>query len=260
MKHLITLSILCLSLMSFNTPSDLRLKQNTAFTRGEKLSYRVHYGLINAGEATLEVTADTTIIGKRPTLHLVGKGNSVGAFNWFFKVRDKYESFIDEESMMPWLFVRKVEEGNYKLNRTILFNQYKQKAIIDKKEYKIPEYCQDLLSAFYYARTLDLQNAQLNDTITINTFFDKENYPLMIKYIGKEIIDSDIGEIRCLKFRPMLQVGRVFEEEEDMTIWISDDSNKVPVRVQADVLVGSIKMDLNGTEGLVSEMAILDED
>ena len=256
MKALIVLITICITLLSFTTsPPKLRKGKNKAFTRGEKLTYRVHYGLINAGEAVLEVKGDSTIIGKRKTLHLVGNGKSLGAFNWFFKVRDNYESYLDEESLMPWLFIRNVEEGSYKLDRTVLFNQYKKKAVVDDSTYVVPAYCQDLLSAFYYARTLDLENLALNDTVSINTFFDKENYQLMIKYIGKDTLDSDIGDIRCLKFRPLLQVGRVFKEEEDMTVWISDDPNKVPVRVQANVVVGSIKMDLNDTEGLLHKLA-----
>lgn len=261
MKNLLLISIICVALFSFRTPPpELRKESNKAFKRGEKLTYRIHYGLINAGEATLEVKEDSTIIGKRKTLHLVGRGRSLGAFNWFFKVKDKYESYLDEESLMPWLFVRNVEEGNYKINRTVMFNQYKKKAVVDDSTYKVPEYCQDLLSAFYYARTLDLQNLNVNDTVRINTFFDFENYPLMIKYVGKDTLDSDIGDIKCLKFKPLLQVGRVFKEEEDMTVWISDDPNKVPVRVQANVVVGSIKMDLSKSEGLVSQLALIDED
>lgn len=256
MKVTLVILSICVTLLSFTTPPPkLRKGKNKAFTRGEKLTYRVHYGLINAGEAVLEVKEDSTIIGKRKTLHLVGKGKSLGAFNWFFKVRDNYESYLDEESLMPWLFIRNVEEGNYKLDRTVLFNQYEKKAVVDDSAYVVPAYCQDLLSAFYYARTLDLENLALNDTVSINTFFDNENYPLMIKYIGKDTLDSDIGDIRCLKFRPLLQVGRVFKEEEDMTVWISDDPNKVPVRVQANVVVGSIKMDLNETEGLLHKLA-----
>lgn len=261
MKNLLIISIICVALLSFTSPPpELRKESNQAFQRGEKLTYRIHYGLINAGEATLEVKQDSTMIGKRKTLHLVGKGRSLGAFSWFFKVKDKYESYLDEESLMPWLFVRNVEEGNYKINRTVMFNQYKKNAVVDDSSYVVPEYCQDLLSAFYYARSLDLQSLSLNDTVQINTFFDFENYPLMIKYIGKDTLDSDIGEIRCLKFRPLLQVGRVFKEEEDMTVWISDDQNKVPVRVQADVVVGSIKMDLSDTEGLISDLALVNVD
>ena len=110
---------------------------------------------------------------------------------------------------------------------------------INKRKDKI-----NILSAFYYARTLDLQNAEINQEFVINTFFDREMYPLKIKFIGKEKVKTKLGDFNCLKFRPMVEKGRVFKEEEDLTLWISDDNNKVPVRLKANLLVGSIKMDL----------------
>ncbi len=260
MKRIVFVIPLLLILISFKsgTKTSLREIDNKAFQRGEVLKYRVHYGIIDAGEAVLEVKDENKKIFDRNTLHVVGTGRSLGAFDWFFKVRDRYESYIDESSVMPWFFVRKVSEGGYKLDRNIAFNQYKNTAKVDNSVYELPDYSQDILSSFYYARSLDLQSLNVGDTITINTFFDFENYPLGIKYIGKEVIDSDIGEIRCLKFRPLLQVGRVFKEEEDMTVWISDDKCKVPVRVQANVLVGSIKMDITSVSGLTGDLAFED--
>ena len=113
---------------------------------------------------------------------------------------------------------------------------------------------QDLLSAFYYARTLDLQNAKTGQEYVINTFFDREMYPLKIKFLGKEIVKTKLGRFSCLKFRPLVEEGRVFKEEEDMTIWISDDANKVPIRVKSNLLVGSINMDLVEYENLVGPL------
>ena len=233
------------------------VKQN-AFKKGEFLRFDVSYGVFDTAEATLEIKKNTEKIGLRNTMHVVGKGWSKGALSWFFKVEDRYETFIDEDAILPWKFIRHVREGGYELDREILFNQYSDKAFVfqnDKKEYQVTPNTQDLLSAFYYARTLDLQNANVGQEFMINTFFDREMYPLKIKFLGKEIIKTKLGRFSCLKFRPLVEQGRVFKEEEDMTIWISNDANKVPIRVTSDLLVGSINMDLVEYKNLIHPLS-----
>lgn len=225
----------------------LRSVSQTSFGRGEYLEYKVSYGLFDAAKATLEIKPESQNVKGRKTMHIVGKGRSSGALRWFFKVDDSYETYVDEEAILPWRFIRHVREGGYKLDRSIDFDQYKNKAIVfqkDTKNYTVKPNTQDLLSAFYYARTLDLRSAKVGQEFIINTFFDREMYPLKIKYLGKEEIETDLGEFNCLKFRPMVEKGRVFKEEEDMTLWLSDDENKVPIRLKTNLLIGSIKMDL----------------
>jgi len=119
------------------------------------------------------------------------------------------------------------------------------------KHFKVEPNTQDLLSAFYYARTLDMVNIRVGQEFEIQTFFDREMYPLKFKYLGKEVVKTKLGSFNCLKFRPMVEKGRVFKEEEDMTLWVSDDQNKVPIRLKTDLLVGSIEMDLVEYKNLV---------
>jgi len=148
---------------------------------------------------------------------------------------------------LPWKFIRHVREGGYELDRDIRFDQYLNTAKVTQngdKDYNVESNTQDLLSAFYYARTLDMQDAEIGQEFVINTFFDREMYPLKFKFLGSEVVTTDLGSFNCLKFRPMVEKGRVFKEEEDMTLWVSDDANKVPIRVKSDLLVGSIEMDL----------------
>lgn len=235
----------------------LRTLNNTAFKPGERLTYRVHYGFIDAGTAELEVSSSTSNIGQRECYHVIGSGRSVGAFDWFFKVRDKYESYIDREAMVPWLFVRNISEGGYKKSQRVVFKQYQDSAASEKKTIAVPDNTQDLISAFYYARTIDFSKASPGQIFPINGYLDDEVLPLNIRFIGRENISTKFGTFRCIKFRPMLQEGRVFKDNEDMTVWISDDLNKIPVRVQTDILVGSIKMDLNGFENLSHTPAIV---
>jgi hypothetical protein len=225
---------------------------NNSFKRGETLRYRIHYGAVNAGEADMIIDNTSTKINNRPTLHVVGVGESKGAFDWFFKVRDRYESYLDEEALMPWLFIRKVDEGGFKINQNQTFDHNGGKVNSNGKSLAVPKYIQDMISSFYYARTLDFSKAKAGDIFSVQTFIDDEIWDLKIKYLGKEVVDSDIGKINCLKFCPIVQKGRVFKREEDLSLFISDDANHVPVRAMGEIAVGSIKMDLVGTSGLMT--------
>lgn len=238
---------------------DLRVLKNEAFQRGEKLKYRLHYGFMDAGIAELEIKDEVKEIGPRKTYHIVGKGTSKGAFDWFFKVRDRYETYIDEQAIVPWMFIRRVYEGGYTINQDYFFNHYTKKVKVEEgKSFDIPEGTQDMLSAFYAARCLDFSNAKEGDIFTITSFVDKEIFPLQIKFVGKETIKTNLGKFKCLKFYPVVQKGRVFKKEEDLRVWISDDKNHIPIRAQAEVLVGSIKMDLDGYSGLANPISKVD--
>jgi hypothetical protein len=233
-------------------------QKNDAFKKGEVLTYRLHYGVVDAGEAILEVRDVEKKFGERDAFHIVGIGRSKGAFDWFFKVRDRYETFIDQEELVPLVFIRRVDEGGYKINQNYVFNHYKKTVNADGKNFQIPEKVekvQDMLSAFYYARNMDFSNAKPGQVFTITSFVDNEIYPLQIKYIGKETIETDLGTFRCIKFRPVVQKGRVFKKEEDLNVWITDDKNKIPVRAQANLMVGSVKMDLEGFKNLANPIA-----
>lgn len=234
----------------------LRTVKHSTFKVGEKLTYRLHYGFIDAGLATLEVKESNKKVQGRNLLHIVGQGTSIGSFDWFFKVRDRYDTYIDEQGVFPWLFIRRCDEGGYHVNQDYIFQQHKGKVKTQKgKTHEVPANVQDMLSAFYYARTLDLSNAQEGDVFSIETFLDDEMYTLQIKYAGKETIKIRNGKFRCLKFYPVVQSGRIFKDEEDLEVWITDDANKIPVLAKASILVGSIKMELTNFEGLANPVS-----
>jgi hypothetical protein len=257
MKKLI---LLPLSLMLFATTmfaqdaASYRKITNLAFKRGELLKYRIHYGAVNAGVATLAVDYSNTQVNGRNTLHVVGIGETKGSFDWVFKVRDRYESYVDEDALMPWVFIRRVDEGGFKINQNQTYDHLGGKVNSNGKSLTVPEYIQDMLSSFYYARTLDFSKAKIGDKYAVSCFIDDEIWDLKIKYLGKEVVDSDLGKINCLKFCPVVQKGRVFKKEEDLTLYISDDSNHVPVRAQGELMVGSVKLDLMSTAGLYSSL------
>lgn len=239
-----------------NNVIDLPVNPNTAFKEGEVLTYRLHYGVMDAGVAVLEVKPSVMEISGRKVYHIVGNGFSKGTFDWFFKVRDRYETFIDKDAMVPWMFVRRVDEGGYKFSQDYIFNHYTKKVDVGGGEkYDVPTGIQDMLSAFYAARNVDFTNSKEGDIFSINSFIDKELWPLKIKFVGREPIETAIGKYNCLRFRPIVQKGRVFKSEEDLNIWITDDKNHVPLRAQAKILIGSVKMDIVNASNLANESA-----
>lgn len=231
--------------------------KNDSFKIGEKLTYRMHYGIIDAGEAVLEVQESKIRAKGRKLFKVVGIGRSIRAFDWFFKVRDRYESYIDTESIIPWFFIRRVNEGGFKIKQDYTLHQDLKYVDDGETKIKTPENIQDMLSAYYYARTLDFQSAEIGDTFEFNTIVDEEIFPLKIKFLGREEIKIRSGKYKALKFCPIIQTGRVFKKEEDLTVWISDDKNKIPLYGKAKILFGSIKLEVVKYEGLLNPIAKL---
>ncbi len=246
------LTLLFVSFFNNYSYSYYRIVNNEAFKRGEKLKYRIHYGFVDAAEATIEITEENRKFFDRNTLHVVGIGRSKGTFDFFFKIRDRYETYIDEESIIPWFFGRRVDEGGYKIAQDYAFNHSIRKVNANGRTLDIWQNTQDMLSGFYYARTLDFSNAEEGDVFSVPTIVDGEMYNLQIKFKGREMIKTDWGKINCLKFVPILQKGRIFKNEEDMIVWLSDDKNHIPIRAKANILFGSLKMDLVNYSGLTN--------
>jgi len=255
MKNIVLLfSWIVLSTMSVVAQSSYRKITNEAFQRGEKLGYRIHYGFIDAVNASIEITPEKKQFNGRNTLHVVGTGTSRGTFDFFFKVRDRYESYIDEEALIPWFFGRRIDEGGYKMAQDYAFNHQQKKVSNKGKTYAIWENAQDMISGFFLARTMNLGSFPEGHIFSVPTIVDGEMYTLQIKFKGKEIVKTDFGQIRCLKFVPVLQKGRIFKKEEDMVVWLSDDKNHIPIRAKADILFGSIKVDITSYQGLVNPL------
>lgn len=232
--------------------------ENNAFVKGEKLEYRVHYGLVDAGTAVIEVKNEERKIAGRDVFHIVGTGKSRGAFDWFFKVRDRYETYMDQEGMFPWVFSRQCDEGGYKIDQNYTFFQHKEKVENEDGEvYEVPLGIQDMLSAYFYARTIDFDKLTIGDTITVNSFVDDEVFPLSIRYLGIDTVKVKKGTFSCRKFSPVVQEGRIFKNDEDLLVYISNDENKIPILAEAQILVGSIKMEITNWEGLANPLSKL---
>ncbi len=230
---------------------------NRSFQAGEKLRYRVTYGFVDAGEAVLEVKSTSKKgASNRDLLHVVGTGRTLGAFSAFFKVDDTYESYLDKSGVFPWFFKRRVNEGGYKIEQDYTFKHDKNKVNNgDGKEFKIPMAIQDMISSFYYARTLDFKNMKKGDTFEFKCFMDDEIWPLKVKYVGDEVIHIRKGKFKCHKFVPVVQTGRYFENENDVNFWVTSDENRIPILVKAKIPVGTIKMHLVEWSGLKAALS-----
>jgi hypothetical protein len=229
--------------------------KNEAFKTGEWLRYRVTYGFMDAGEAIMEVKSTSKKGNGRPLYHVVGTGRTLGAFNAFYKVRDTYESYIDQESIMPWYFKRDVNEGGYEIEQDYTFKQNQYKVYNGEKYFKTPMGIQDMVSSFYKARTLDFRGLKPGRIYHFKCFMDDEIFTLKIKYKGDEYVRVRKGKFKCHKFVPVVQTGRYFENEEDVQFWVTADKNKIPLLVKAKIPVGTVKMHLVEWNGLKNELS-----
>ena len=246
MKRVLILFMLFLSFESL-------FAQEVAYKPGEHFKFRIHYGFFNAGYATLDLKKD--VFQGKELYHAVGKGWTTGLSRWFMKVRDLYESYFDEEGR-PYRFIRKIDEGGYTMDKELHFDHGKNKVlVINKKKgevsfYKTPKQIFDMVSVFYYLRNYDMSSLKPGDAISVKMFFDEEVYPFKLKYLGKDVLKTKVGKIRSLKFRPLVQSGRVFKEDESLTVWVSDDKNKMPLLIKAKLLVGALKASLIEYKGV----------
>lgn len=251
MKKIITLLFL-FSAVTLKAGDDFCGIRNSSFQSGENITYTVFYsalGLyVNAGTASF--TTNLERLNNKPVYHITGEGKSNSSYDWIFKVRDKYESYIDTTNLQPLKFVRNVDEGGYKKYENITFNQQTNTAITTEGVYKVPNCIQDVLSSIYYARNIDFSKYKVNDKIPFDMFLDNEVYHLYLRYLGKETVKTKYGKFKAIKFKPLLVKGTIFEGGEKMTVWVSDDANHIPLRIESPISVGSVKVDMMQYRGL----------
>ena len=219
---------------------------------GESCSYRIYYGFINAGHAIYSVTK------KNEEISVIVQGRSNSVVDLFFKIRDRYESRINTKSLLPFYFKRDILEGGDKINQEYFFNHKNNTVKTQKGEYKMKARSQDMLSSFLFGRTLSSSFLKRGNPFFINLFIDEENYNMEVNYLGTEILNTQIGKIRCIKLQPIVQVGRVFSNPDDLRIWVSDDKNHILIKVEMDILVGSIKADIETAKNIKFPLSITD--
>lgn len=244
-----------LSILTTNAQtSEFRKIENNAFKDGEKLTFDVKYGFVTAGVAVMSIPRIRKISG-RNAYHVNFEVNSVPNFDWVFKVRDKYESYIDVEGIFPWRFEQHIREGNYSRDFSAFFDHRKGRAKTSEGEYPIPKNVHDIISAFYFARTIDYSKMKVGDKVELQNFYKDKVHQLDVKYLGKERITVPAGTFDCVIVEPLVLEGGLFKSEGNIVIWLSDDNLKVPVKVKTKVVIGSIDAELTAFEGLVGKFS-----
>ena len=252
-KALLILSVFVTSLGVAVKDDNFRKIDNKAFKEGEKLTFDVNYGFVTAGIAVMEITRVKRISGRK-AYNVVFTVNTVPSFDWIFKVRDRYETYIDVEGLFPWRFEQHIREGSFSRDFSAFFDQRRQKAKTSSGEYEVPEYVNDILSAFYLARTFDYSNLKISDMILMQNFYKDKVYDLNVKYLGKDRISVEAGTFDCIVVEPLVQEGGLFKSEGSIIVWLTDDDLRVPVRVKTKVVIGSIDSELTKYEGLAGKL------
>ena len=225
---------------------------NTAFSAGEELSYTVYYAVagiyIDAGTAVFTNTLEK--LNNKPVYHISGIGKTNPSYDWIYKVRDKYETYVDTATLQPLKFIRNVDEGGYKKYENITFNRGANTAVTSDGVFKVPDCIQDVLSAVYYSRNIDFSKYKVNDKIPFSMFLDDEVFNMYVRYLGKETVKTKYGKFKAIKFKPLLIKGTIFEGGEKMTVWVTDDQNRIPVRVESPIVVGKVKVDMMSSKNI----------
>jgi hypothetical protein len=228
---------------------ELRDIADPVFKAGEQLSYRFRYGFITGAEGTLKVEDGEKIDG-HPTYHITADGKTAGTFDFFYKVRNRYESYVDRTTLLPYLYLENRREGSWKHTDKVKFSQSEGKIVAGKGTFMTKGKTFDFVSAYYFARGLDISKIKIGDKFELPYFLDDGVYTLSITYSGKEVINSAIGKFNCLKFNPTIIAGRVFKKDSKLYLWITDDNNRIPVKANVGLIVGSVTMELTDAKGL----------
>jgi hypothetical protein len=257
-KNLLQISILNVVLILINLSTlcaqNQAGKENTGFQAGEKLNYEMSYGWVTGGKASVELKEIS--YGDKTAFHVKATGYTVGLADKLFYVYDVYESYFDPQTCLPYKSIRNIRENKYtKFQIDTYDHQNNTVSSADKGVIKVKPMTFDVISAAFYLRKEKFENLKPGDILKVHTFFHGDPWDLVIRYKGIETVKLNIGKIECMKFKPVVETG-TFEDEDALSIWISNDKNKIPVRVQMNFFVGSFKTDLTTYSGLKNELII----
>ena len=226
-----------------------RTVENKAFTVGEFLLFNIKYGFMKAGEAVMEIP-ELDEINNRECYKIQIGVNSVGLFSLFYRVEDRYETCLDVQGIFPWRFEQHIREGSYRRDVEAEFDQVNHIARTDQGEYPIPPYVHDVVSSLYYVRTLDFKNARPGEKLRLYQFYKDTTYALDVKFLGRQTIKVKAGKFRCIIVEPLVQGGGLFRRSGRIIIWMTDDDQKIPIKVRTKVPVGSIRAELRAYGGV----------
>ncbi len=260
MKHLIAFLIAFTSFTSIgysqtdSVLKEFRIHTNNAFSYSERLSFEITYGFLTAAEAFMTISPAPFNYNGRETYEINFDVNSRSSFDMVYKVRDNYKTYIDVKGLFPWRFEQHIRENDYKRDFEATFIQeslkvYTKVNYVEDKNYKVPYYVQDLISAFYYVRTLDFKNSKEGDIITVPGFYKDKTVNMKIRFEGREVIDVAAGKFKTFILKPELKEGFT-TKTSDIYIWMTDDDRKIPVKVKMKIVIGALVAELTQYSGL----------
>jgi hypothetical protein len=249
---MIKIQFLFLLLISCSTAFSQVLQnvQEPVFKAGENLSYRLRYGFIIAAEASIKVFETETKFDNRPVFHLLAEGRTAGSFNVFYKVKNRYDSYIDKETLRPYLYTENIREANYRRTDKVRFYQDEKKVVSNKGTFKGNGQTFDVVSAYFFARSLDISTLKQGDKFNMDYFLGDGISKLEVQFVGRERIKTALGTFNCIKFSPSIQPGRIFRKDSKLYLWITDDANRIPVKAHVEILVGAVTLELKAADGL----------
>jgi len=221
-----------------------------AFKVGEQLNYKMKYGFFTAAEAHLKVEESDIKFDGKPAYHIIADGNTAGTFDVFYKVRNRYETFIDKATLLPYMYTESRHEGSWNHTDKVVFDHKESKIVANKGTFAMQGKVFDFPAAYYFARCLDVTKMKIGDKFDLHYFLEDSIQTLGITYAGKEVVKSDLGKFNCLKFNPTIIPGRIFRKNSKLYLWITDDQNRIPVKAHVEVIVGSLTMELTDAKGL----------
>ena len=226
-------------------------RKESSFQAGEELTYRLRYGIVSAAVGTLKVEDSSIKFSSPHTFHLSAQGRTSSAFSIFYTVDNQYDSYIDSRTFLPHYYTENIHEGKYRRTDIVRFNHGTRTVVGNKGTFKSSAgQTFDLLSAYYFARNLDLSNVKQGDSFKLTYFLNDEIATLGIEYIGVETIKTALGTLECLKFSPEIKPGRIFKKDSRLYLWVTNDGNRIPVKAEVEILVGSVTLELTDATGL----------
>ncbi len=249
LKSIIIFCIFC----SFTVSGDFRNIPNDSFKAGESYDYKVKYGFLTIGEAEVDVDPKIYLVNNRPCFKVNVLGKTAGLTD-MFKVRNTYRSYVDTLAFIPHKFIYSARENSYKRDQVMSFDHLKHEVVKVEKEqtktFEVPNNIQDVISGYYFLRTIDFSKYPIGHTVSSPLFFDEDLYQMKIKFAGRGIVNTKFGKMRVLKLNPILPKNDLFKGENAIRIWISDDKNRVPLKIEVDFSFGTINMEIKNYKGV----------
>lgn len=239
---------------------ELAKKGMLAFRDGEQLAYRLKYGIFTGAEANLRIEESGVKFDGKPTYHIVVDGKTAGSFDIFFKVRNRYESFIDRNLLTPYYYTENRREGKYRRTDKVTFDHDEKKITAQNGIYPFKGQIFDLPSAYYFARELDLSKVKVGEELKLQYFSENKVENLGITYLGKETITCSLGTFNCLKFSPSIIAGRIFRKDSKLYLWITNDGNRIPIKAQVEILVGTVTLEISSAKNLKYPLSGVDQE